>query len=93
MKTMKIREMLELASDSEKMPGINDALSFQVIRTRQKYDRKRPVPLAEEDLAQVAGGVDLSPADGCGNRCVSCGSYRVVNTDSGWRCMECGAIW
>lgn len=88
---MKIRDMLTLSADSEKMGGTNDTLSFQVNRTRQKYYNGHLTALADEELAQVAGG--FGPLASSGGGPCSCGSYNVVSTSTKWKCLDCGKTW
>ena len=55
--------LLGLAADSMKMPGWNDALSYTVgssQATRSMPMSRGIMPIADEDLCMVAGGVETT---------------------------------
>lgn len=53
---MKIEQLLDIASDSQRMGGWNDALSMTVDSVCKKMKR---APLSDEELQFVAGGVTI----------------------------------
>lgn len=54
---MKIEQLLDIASDSQKMGGWNDALSMTVDSVCKKMKK---ATLSDEELQFVAGGVTIN---------------------------------
>ena len=57
---MKIEQLLDIASDSQRMGGWNDALSMTVDSVCNKMKR---APLSDEELQFVAGGGTIDQKD------------------------------
>ena len=58
------------------------------ILLRTEENRSIGVPLSDDELAQISGGI------GGGKVCPSCGSNQIAQAGGGkYKCMDCGTVF